>query len=465
MLPPLDLAIMNPPFTRSSLLFGSLPDRERTRIQSEIKARLKSHGASAVAGVGAAFVAAVTPKIRAGEGRLALVLPLTVCTGRSWQQTRALIERDFRLDMVIASHDPQRWNFSDSTDLSEALLIATKRAEGDTAESRTTYVNLWENPDNVLDAGRLADVIGATPPAELEATGAALLELDGRHIGEAISLPQGDATGEQWDGVQFSRADLLRSAVSLLEHGEAKVPGARSRVPVRMCPIAEIATIGPDRRRLIDGFEETGAPTAYPMIKGHDTDIRMTLSCAPNSYLSPLAKPKGGQRAGYGDWLWQKAARLLVAERVWLPTTRVVATRATEPVLSNVFWEIQTSDERHESSLALWFNSSLGILTLLATRTTTRGGWSALKKAELGEMPVLDVRELTDGQLERLAALFEELAEEALLPLPEMAECAARERLDAGLAEVLGLPDLTPLRRMLASEPVVSNRRLTEPGE
>ena len=129
-LPDLDLAIMNPPFTRSvggNLLFGSLPAAERRKLQNELSRRLKERQASATAGLGAAFVAAASPKLRPGEGRLALVLPATVCTGPSWEQTRALIERDFSLNMVIASHDPLRWNFSDSTGLSEALLIATRR--------------------------------------------------------------------------------------------------------------------------------------------------------------------------------------------------------------------------------------------------------------------------------------------------------------------------------------------------
>ena len=455
---------MNPPFTRSDLLFGSLSSGERQKIQTEIRDRLKSHSASAVAGVGAAFVAAVTPKIRAGDGRLALVLPLTVCTGRSWRQTRALIERDFRLDMVIASHDPQRWNFSDSTDLSEALLIATKRAEGDTGESRTTYVNLWENPDNVLDAGRLADVISTTAPANLEDAGTALLELDDRHVGEAISLPAEESGGEQWLGVQFSRADVTRAAAALLNDSEVRVPGEKSATAIRLCALGKLGPLGPDRRDILDSFAYTDTPTAYPFVAGHDTNERTTLQAMPNRYLAPLAKPRAGRRLKNAVDLGQRAARLLVAERVWLPTTRTLAARAPDPVLSNVFWEVKISDERYEPALVLWLNSSMGVLTFLATRTTTRGGWSALKKAELGEMPVLDVRELSDWQLERLGELFEELAEETLLPLPELGDCAVRARLDAGLAEVLGLPDLTPLRRMLASEPVVSNRRLTEAG-
>ena len=39
-----------------------------------------------------------------------------------------------------------------------------------------------------------------------------------------------------------------------------------------------------------------------------------------------------------------------------------------------------------------------------------------------------------------------------------MAECAAGCRLDDGLSGILGLPNLEGLRRLLASEPLVSNR-------
>ena len=41
-----------------------------------------------------------------------------------------------------------------------------------------------------------------------------------------------------------------------------------------------------------------------------------------------------------------------------------------------------------------------------------------------------------------------------------MADCPTRRRLDDGLSEILRLPDLDGLRRLLASEPVVTNRRL-----
>ena len=389
------------------------------------------------------------------------MLPATVCTGPSWAQTRSLIERDFDLDVVITSHDPTRWNFSDSTDLSEALLIATRRAAGDTyKEHRTTFVNLWQNPDGVLDAHRVAQTITTTSPAKLEETGTALLEIDGSHVGEVVSIPASTITGKKWSGVQFARADLIRSALRLLNDGEVWIPGEGSTSKISLCKLGIIGQVGPDRRRLVDGFDRTNSVTSYPLVEGHDTDQRTSMTCSPDSYLSPLTTPKGGQRPGYGEHLWQQSARLLVAERLWLETNRIVAMRVDTRVLSNVWWPVKVEDESVEKALALWLNSSLGLLTVLAQRTSTRGGWVAMKKADLEVLPVLDVRAISDSQLEDLSSLFDEMAEDEFERLPGMADCPARRGLDDGISEILGLPDLDNLRRLLSSEPVVSNTRL-----
>ncbi len=460
-LPELHLAIMNPPFTRPQMLFGSLPAAERRRIQTELNNRLRSRQATANAGMGAAFVAAASPKLIQGEGRMALVLPATVCTGKAWQQTRSLIENDFTLDIVIVSHDPARWNFSDSTELSEALLIATRRAEGDTAvQDRTTFVNLWENSNSVLDAHLLAQAITVTAPAKLEESGTALLEVDGRHIGEVVSMPMSMIAGKKWSGVQFSRADLIRSAYRLLDDGEVWVPGETSTASISLCGLDELGSVGPDRRRLIDGFDRTDSVTAYPMVEGHDTEQRTSLICSADTYLSPLTEPRGGQQPGYGERLWQQAAQLLVAERIWLETNRVVAMRSDRKVLSNTWWEVQVEDASTEKALAMWLNSSLGLLTILAQRTSTRGGWITMKKGDLRELPVLDTRCLSESQIRDLSSLFNELSEDEFERLPSMEYCPARKRLDDGISEILGLPDLSTLRRLLASEPVVTNERL-----
>ena len=462
-LPDLDLVIMNPPFTRSvgdNLLFGSLPAAQRAKLRTELKRRLKKRDGTVTAGLGSAFVAAAAPKLRPGEGRLALVLPVTVCTGPSWQQTRSLIERDFTLDTVITTHDPEHWNFSDSADLSEALLIATRRvANGEPPNYETRFVNLWRNPRGVVDAQKIAQAVGTTAPAHIEADGTSLLSVDGRHVGEMMVMPSDQIVGKQWLGVQFARADVTRIASRLLRDGQLRLPGSPT-AELSLCEVGTLGQIGPDQRRLVDGFERTDAITAYPMVAGHETDSRTSITCVANKWLAPRSKPLGGQKPGYGDRLWKQAGRLLIAERGRLNTCRVVAMCAPYDVLANVFWPVKIDDVAHEKALALWLNSSVGLLSLLATRNTTEGPWVKLKKADLKLMPVLDVTELAPRQLDAFNDLFDEMADYEFLRLPEMVDDPARAALDDGVSRILGLPDLAPLRRLLASEPVVSNQRL-----
>ena len=325
---------------------------------------------------------------------------------------------------------------------------------------RTTFVNLWQNPDRVLDAHRLGHAVTTTTPARLEETGAALLEVDGRHVGEVVSVAESTFDGKKWLGIQFARADLIRSAARLLDGGEVWVPNESLTSNISLCRLDEIGQVGPDQRRLVDGFNRTNSVTAYPMVEGHDTEQRRSLICQPNVYLSPLVKPLGGQKPGYGDHLWQQSGRLLVAERLRLNTARIVAMRTDTQVLSNVWWPIKTDTNTSDKAIVAWLNSSIGLLALLAIRNTTEGGWVKLKKADLQELPVLDLRRLTAIQLQGLSDLFDRLSGAEFERLPGMGGCAARRALDDGVSEILGLPDLGKLRELLASEPVVSNRRL-----
>ncbi len=464
-LPPLDLAIMNPPFTRSvggNLLFGSVPGPERSKLQSELRHRLKSRSATATAGLGAPFVAAVAPKLHPGEGRLALVLPVRVCTGRSWSQTRTLIESEFRLETVITSHDPKRWKFSEDAKYSDALLIATRRSRTDDEEEehRTTFVNLWRNPSRIFDAGRLADAICNTTPAPIEESGMGLLTVDGDHVGVSLSIPESQYLGSQWRGMQFARTDLTRSAIRLLNRGEVWLPGSQNHANVPMIALGSIAEIGPDRRDIWDGFERTDAVTAYPMVEDHHSDVRRTMATNPDKYLAPLVEPLPGRRLKPIHTLWPKAGRLLIAERLRLTNARVVGMCASQAVLSNSFWPAKTATADVDAALAVWLNSSLGLLTLLATRNTTEGGWVDLKKGDLERLHVLDVQGLSPPVLAQLVDLFAKQSDAEFLPFPEMAHCSVRAALDTGLSQALGLPDLGGLRHLLASEPVISNQQL-----
>ncbi|MGH8338081.1 MAG: hypothetical protein ACRETL_14940, partial [Gammaproteobacteria bacterium] len=209
-LPDLDLCVMNPPFVRSvggNLLFGSMSEPDRAEMQKELRKILSAKDGEPVlantnAGLGSVFTAIADRHIKPG-GRLALVLPAALATGVSWAATRALIQQKYDLETVITSHEADRWNFSENTDLSEVLVIARKKKSGGSDNRAAVFVNLWLNPKTSAEALAVADAISRTKAAEIGTRsdpkfGVSSLFVGERRIGEALSVPVGGVSPVPW---------------------------------------------------------------------------------------------------------------------------------------------------------------------------------------------------------------------------------------------------------------------------
>jgi len=470
-LPDLDLCVMNPPFVRSvggNLLFGSLP-LDRSEMQKTLRELLSSHKdghvlASSAAGLGSVFTAVADRHVKTG-GRLALVLPAALTTGVAWGNTRALIEQKYDLELVISSHEADHWNFSENTDLSEVLVVAQKRgaATGDSEKKATAFVNLWVNPKTSADALAVADAILRNEPAPIgdaEKPNLAVTPLfvGERRIGETLSIPTAQLRQAPWIGGAFAQTALVRAAW-YLRAGGLLVPGAQKITPLKIARLTDIATLGPDRRRLWATFKRVDQPPGFPVFWGHDASEILTVTATPNAYLTKLAKPKEPQKSGYAESLIEQAGRVMIAERMWLVTQRAISVILPENALSNVWWpaRLKVPDLRRDKALVLWLNSSLGALLMIAHRVPTRGPWISFKKPTLEEMPVLDVRALSERQLSRLEATFEKVAHKELRPLAHIRSDDTRALIDAAFAQALSLPDLHPLAEMLGGEPIISN--------
>jgi hypothetical protein len=430
-LPDLDLCVMNPPFTRSvggNLLFGSLPEGERKAMQRELSklVRAPTVRASSTAGLGSVFVAA-GDKFLKGGGRMALVLPKALLSGVAWGETRGLFRLRYELEYVIVSHEPDRWNFSENTDLSEVLVVGRKMHPvqvGKVEPGRVTCVNLWKNPTTVFEALGVAHALteGSAPDVELD-QGAQEVGVGGAKLGEAISVP--------WSGLRqglwmwpcaFAQSELVRAAHCLIG-GRLYLPGVGAGRHVRLCVLGELGKLGPDRRDIHDGFQKVETVTPFPAFWAHDASVMKTVAQAPNAYLSPLPKAKEGRPLRRAHDLWPLAGRVMIAERLWL-------------------------------------NSTLGLLVLLAHREETRGAWIDFKKPVLKDLPVLDARTLSDKQREALAEAYDEVGGKTLLPFPEMDADPVRREIDEVIRKTLRLPDFGVLRKLLAREPVVCLRPL-----
>jgi hypothetical protein len=274
-----------------------------------------------------------------------------------------------------------------------------------------------------------------------------------------IQIPAEEMRRGNWnEGAAFAQTELCRAS-HYLWRGEVFRPGTGVIGKVPMTRLKAIADIGPDRRDIHDGFKPTDQETEYPAIWGHDTTSVQSIAQRPNMHLMALARAKKGRNLRDAHLLWTRSGRLLIAERLWLTTTRLVAIRTSEKVLSNTWWPVATdsSDRSIDKILALWLNSSLGLLSLIASRVDTRGAWIDLKKPILEEMLVIDPRALAAETKKKLVAAYDELAKTEIQALPHIAKDEVRGKIDKAVAEALGIADdLSMLRKLLGNEPIIS---------
>jgi hypothetical protein len=469
-LPEMDLFAMNPPFVRSvggNLLFGSLPEDERKRMQKHLKAIVKKENLSAsiTAGLGSVFVA-LADRFMKKSGRLAFVLPAALATGEAWGETRNLINSGYHLEYVVMSHDASRWSFSENTDLSELLFVARKLEVGEkNSDLLTVFVNLWRNPENIGDAlsvARLVQNNGAAVIGTPTSPGGVrqLTEMK-ESYGEAVAIPMSELKTSWWGGA-FAQTELIRHA-RLLASGSVYVPG-ESPVLLPIVKLASIATIGPDRRDIHDAFSVENHTTAYPAYWNHDAGDDTNLYTKPNAWLNPLATAKSGRNLRKASDLWPRSGRLLIAERLRLTSQRIAAVLLPQPVLSNTWWVIRLKldDERAYKAMVLWINSTLGLAGILLSRVPTEGPWLQLKKPALESMSVLDVTKLTEVQLDHLSAAFDVIAPLGLQPFKAMANDPTRKQIDDAMSSAFGIKGLDRLRDMLGFEAIVTGEAMVQ---
>ena len=468
-LPDLDLCVMNPPFTRSvggNLLFGSVPESERSKMQKDLAKLLKTANvsASSTAGLGSVFVA-IGDRALKENGRIALVLPKALLSGVAWKPTRELINRRYLLEYLVVSQDPERWNFSENTSLSEVLVVAKKVGESSAdSQGKVTCVNLWKNPATSFESLSIAQTLAEKEvPGIKDGQGALEIKIGESKVGEALSMSWNELRDSSWIlPCAFAQSDLTRVAYHLLK-GTVWLPGTGTTGNLPLCRLGELGELGPDRRDIHDGFQLATSETSYPAFWGHDAPLVTTLAQSPNRYLSPLAKAKPGRNLRKANDLWPKAGRILLAERLRCNTQRLIAVRLPKNALSNVWWPFVSKDdnEQAEKALTLWLNSTIGLIIALAHREETEGAWIDFKKPVLAGLPVLAVRDLEVDKLKVLSDTYDKLCKDELLPFPHMANDPTRQAIDEAVTKMLGLPDISILREMLAREPVVCLKALT----
>ena len=491
-----DLVIMNPPFTRATnhegdhenvpnpmfAAFGSSAEEQKTMANAakKLTAGTIAHGNAGEASI---FLALADRKL-AEDGMLAMVMPLTLLTGSSWEKCRIRLAESYEnlILVSIAGSDSKSMSFSADTGMAECLVVGKRNGK---RQSRATFVVLEKSPEHpaysAVIARQVVQLINDNTIRRLEGTpvGGTHITVGGDLIGQAIDVPLPTTGG--WKVARIVDLSLAQSAFHLAEKCHVWLPMQASPASIPMTIIRQIGDIGPIHRDITgtnpDGsirgpFEvrqlRPNAVPTYPVLWAHDATRERTMMFEADRE----GVPRHATSATAQSMIDEKAARVFQTAsychsnldfRFNSQSTAMQFT-SRKTVGGRAWISIQLPTPEHEKALVLWSNTLLGILMFWWHASRQQPGRGILTKTTLRSLPILDVTALSPAQLQRAAQIFDETCQLPLKPVHELDIDENRKLLDRRFyCEVLGLPDailadggpLDILRQKLCREPSV----------
>ena len=372
--PPLDLAIMNPPFTRDSLMHDQFSREDELAIKRKEKETLAGQPHQAAArlhSLGGAFAVLAEKILKANTGTLALVMPAVVPTAPGNQGLRTYLAQRFHIDTIVSSHDPVRIFFSENTKIGEVLLIC-RRWDGDGPKPPTRVVNLARNPATPLEAldtaGRIEQADGQEEPPPRDFT---------VQQADAERIERGD-----WLNVNFLSPFLVEAHRQLTEDNSGSAP---------FVPLRKLADVGPGGQRIRDAYTKSEMPTqsGRRALWHHKTDVTQSMAAQADVYIEPKAS-----KIKLADKYWEQRSQMLLPHRLWLPLARVAAVILPERALGSIWTPCTLHDPELAKALCLYLNSTPGLLTLLGRRDNRKLSYPSFSLDTLRDLPVPDLRVL-----------------------------------------------------------------------
>ncbi len=433
--PPMDLVIMNPPFTRDSLRHDQFTREEEEQIKRREKQMLEGQphrSAARLSGSANAFLVLADKLLAKDNATLAVVLPTVMATNPAAVETRRHLAARFHVDLVVASHDPRRIFFSEDTAIGEMLMVCRRSA--DEPKPPTLFVNLSRNPSEPVMSLDLARRIHRVRQGEAQAS-------DDPFTAQWVDVDR-VAEGD-WNAVNFFSPYLVET-YRTLANGWPK--------------LSDLADVGPAGQRIRDAYRRIMTPTrsGRGALWRHDTETTQTMRAETDSFIEPIPSKRH-----LADAYWGQRSRLLLPARMRLNTARVAAALLDLSAVGSLWVPCRLHDPAAAEALCLYLNSSVGLLALLGGRGNRIPSYPAFSIDALRSLPAPDFAALDPDALARMTAAFDELRGETLQPLPMMSGDPVRQRIDAAVAQGLGLDVewVAGVRDALAKEPSVTNRR------
>ena len=428
-----DLVIMNPPFTRAGSDWEGSGRKEDSikqfrglstslETQKDMAARVTAFARGSCyhgyAGIASAFVALADRKVKPG-GVVALVLPLSVAAGASWKGVRRLFDAGYEdLKIVSLAATGAGMSFSADTGMAECLVVARKRS-GDTSgrSRRRAFVSLAQRPRGFAAAATISrKIAGIRDARALEdgPYGGTPVEIGKDSPGEIVSAASG--RGAAWNAVRLRDFSVAQTAEAL-SRSTLWLPGIAHPTPLATTGLADLGRrgwhdmnitgrLGPYERR------PPSPTTTYPALWNHRARAEARLVVLPDTSLQVRKR-----RETKAAEAWATASRAhLNRDFTFGSQALAVAFTERKSIGGRVWPSVLLKDSRFDFVFSLWGNCSLGLVGHWWHASRQQSSKAAITVTGMDALPLLDFRELDEGQLEGARLIFEEFRDLDLQP-------------------------------------------------
>ena len=402
-------------------------------------------------------------------GTLGLITKLSIASGDAAQAARHKIARNYDdvILLSIAGRKHKEMSFSADTGMGERMTLGVKRkAARASNDARATFVVLDDRPTMPLDGYAVADAIRRSIDAhglrkiEDAPHGGTAICIGGDVVGHAIEAPLPD--DRTWDVCRIADLSLAQSAWRLVAEGVLWLPGMPEPHggALPLARIADmIALIGPYHADInwngsggsIRGpfkLEPTQGPAAvtYPILWAHDAGRERAICFEADN--QGVVRPGKGKDEEAGilekvNAVQASASHLHFNQNFQFNSQSTAMQYTSRRTIGGRAWmTIRFPEPAMEAAVALWGNTSLGLLLHWWQANKQQSGRGNIGKSALAGFVCLNPMLLSEQQRAASVELLAQRAAVPMLPFNEIVADEARAELDRKfLSGILGLHD------------------------
>lgn len=414
----------------------------------------------------ASFMHVIEHKLLSYGGVHGKVLPLKAAHAHSYSGFRRNIESAYRDVIAICTAAGDGTSMSADTNVQEMLVVGTKQPEPPLnghpetdGDYSVTCVNLTRTCATKIEAKMFADVIWREVATGKESGEIVVGEVVGTYF-----RMTGLGEGKPWSALGSS-GDYTRLTEAITSGIAWNVSiGERRPFALSMTTLGDLVETGPTHDRIgitadSEGTHPRGAFLFHaantlqggrlrrnPSLWNADAATQVSIVCQPTHYGEPRISADASRT------LMESAGKFHLNRGLRTSAQRIAVAYTEIDCMGGRTWNTFTADEDVAKSIALFLNSTVGMIIRLGYGQLSDLGRAPINVKAISGHPIPDFAADTDaGANARRVATenFDRLRELELNRIALSAIDPNRHEIDRVVAEMLGLPECEETESML----------------